>query len=95
MQQAPPGGRNLKISKLINGVFHNPNKTIPENMNAMGETKKQWAIVSFEKIRGNWLNCESSLVLLHISGMKADKNIISSVHGPLNISQSGPTRKIF
>ena len=37
--------------------------TIPENMNALGGTiKTQWAIVSFEKIRENWLNDESSLV---------------------------------
>ena len=31
--------------------------------------------------------------LLHISGMKADKNIISSVPGPLGMSPPGPTRK--
>jgi len=32
-------------------------------MNALGGTiKTQWGIVSFEKIRENWLNDESSLV---------------------------------
>ena len=31
--------------------------------------------------------------LLHIFGMKADKNIISSVPGPLGMSPPGPTRK--
>ena len=37
--------------------------TIPENMNALGGTiKTQWAIVSFEKIRENWLNDKSTLL---------------------------------
>ena len=31
--------------------------------------------------------------LLHISGMKADINIIFSVPGPLDMSQSGPRGK--
>ena len=35
--------------------------TIPENMNALsGTIKAQWAIVSFEKIRENWLNDKST-----------------------------------
>ena len=37
--------------------------TIPENMNALsGTIKAQWAIVSFEKIRENWLNDKSTLL---------------------------------
>ena len=37
--------------------------TIPENMNALsGTIKTQWAIVSFEKIRENWLNDKSTLL---------------------------------
>ena len=53
-----------KISKFQNSKMEIYIRlTIPENMNALGGTiKTQWAIVSFEKIRENWLNDESSLV---------------------------------
>ena len=53
-----------KISKFQNSKMEfSISLTIPENMNALGGTiKTQWAIVSFEKIRENWLNDESSLV---------------------------------
>ena len=53
-----------KISKFQNSkikffIF----LTIPENMNALsGTIKTQWAIVSFEKIRENWLNDKSTLL---------------------------------
>ena len=37
--------------------------TIPENMSSLGGTiKTQWEIVSFEKIRENWLNDKSTLL---------------------------------
>ena len=53
-----------KISKFQNSKMKfSISLTIPENMNALGGTiKTQWGIVSFEKIRENWLNDESSLV---------------------------------
>ena len=53
-----------KISKFQNSKMEiYISLTIPENMSSLGGTiKTQWAIVSFEKIRENWLNDESSLV---------------------------------
>ena len=53
-----------KISKFQNSKMEFfISLTMPENVNALsGTIKTQWAIVSFEKIRENWLNDESSLV---------------------------------
>ena len=61
-------------------------------MNALGGTiKTQWPIVSFEKTRENW-RTSNHWFLHHISGMKANKNIISSVPALLGMSPPWPTR---
>ena len=76
MGKMPKISPNRKVDKrsqshLVAKIFkfHNSKMevfiilTIPENMNALsGTIKTQWAIVSFEKLRENWLNDESSLV---------------------------------
>ena len=53
-----------KISKFQNSKMEFfISLTIPENMNALvGTIRTQWAIVSFEKIRENWLNDKSTLL---------------------------------